>query len=121
MKVNYKFKTKPFKHQIDALRACTGKKHFGFFMEMGTGKSKFLIDDIVRLHIEKEIHFALIIAPKGVYRNWTEKEIPQQIAALSAEQNQLLGYKQALSDCCEDGECNGSKEKVNEEKNIESE
>ena len=33
MKVNYKFKTKPFKHQIDALRACTGKKHFGFFME----------------------------------------------------------------------------------------
>lgn len=39
------------------------------------------------------------------------KEIPQQIAALSAEQNQLLGYKQALSDCCEDGECNGSKEK----------
>ena len=77
MKVNYKFKTKPFKHQIDALRACTGKKHFGFFMEMGTGKSKVLIDDIVRLHIEKEIHFALIIAPKGVYRNWTEKEIPQ--------------------------------------------
>jgi len=39
------------------------------------------------------------------------KEIPQQIAALSAEQNQLLGYKQALSDCCEDGECSGSKEK----------
>lgn len=38
------------------------------------------------------------------------KEIPQQIAALSAEQNQLLGYKQALSDCCEDGKCNGSKE-----------
>ena len=45
------------------------------------------------------------------------KEIPQQIAALSAEQNQLLGYKQALSDCCEDGECNGSKkEKTSKEK-----
>ena len=45
------------------------------------------------------------------------KEIPQQIAALSAEQNQLLGYKQALSDCCEDGECNGSKEeKASKEK-----
>tara|TARA_A100001515_G_scaffold144174_1_gene147442 strand:- start:212 stop:394 length:183 start_codon:yes stop_codon:yes gene_type:complete len=38
------------------------------------------------------------------------KEIPQQIAALSAEQNQLLGYKQALLDCCENGECCGSKE-----------
>ena len=31
------------------------------------------------------------------------KEIPQQIQALSAEQNQLIGYKQALSECCEDG------------------
>ena len=77
MKVNYKFKTKPFEHQINALRACTGKKRYAFFMEMGTGKSKVLIDDICRLHVEKEIHFALIIAPKGVFRNWTEKEIPQ--------------------------------------------
>ena len=77
MKVNYNFKTKPFIHQMDALRRSSGKKEFGFFMEMGTGKSKVLIDDIARLYIENEIHFALIIAPKGVYRNWTEKEIPQ--------------------------------------------
>ena len=77
MKVNYNFKTKPFTHQMDALRRSSGKKEFGFFMEMGTGKSKVLIDDIARLYIENEIHFALIIAPKGVYRNWTEKEIPQ--------------------------------------------
>ena len=77
MNVNYKFKTKPFDHQLEALRQCTGKKEFGFFMEMGTGKSKVLLDDIARLYVEKEIHFALIIAPKGVYRNWVEKEIPQ--------------------------------------------
>jgi SNF2 family DNA or RNA helicase len=77
MIVNYKFKTKPFDHQIEALRQCTGKKEFGFFMEMGTGKSKVLLDDMARLYTEKEIHFALIIAPKGVYRNWVEKEIPQ--------------------------------------------
>tara|TARA_R110002051_G_scaffold324738_1_gene423374 strand:+ start:45 stop:224 length:180 start_codon:yes stop_codon:yes gene_type:complete len=44
------------------------------------------------------------------------KEIPQQIQALSAEQNQLIGYKQALSECCEDGGCNDSKEKKEDSK-----
>ena len=76
MKVNYNFKTKPYKHQITALERCTGKTSFGFFMEMGTGKSKVLLDDIARLYTEDQIDFALIIAPKGVYRNWTEIEIP---------------------------------------------
>ena len=46
------------------------------------------------------------------------KEIPQQIQALSAEQNQLIGYKQALSECCEDGKCNGSKEEKTSKENF---
>jgi len=46
-------------------------------MEMGTGKSKVLIDNIAHLGNTLQIDFALIIAPKGVYRNWVEKEIPQ--------------------------------------------
>ena len=77
MNVNYKFKTKPYKHQVDALRKSTGKDAFGYFMEMGTGKSKVLLDDIARLYVEGQIEFALIIAPKGVYRNWVELEIPK--------------------------------------------
>mgnify|MGYP003630080592 FL=1 len=76
MKVNYKFRTKPYKHQITALERCTGKTAFGFFMEMGTGKSKVLLDDIARLYTENQIDFAIIIAPKGVFRNWVEMEIP---------------------------------------------
>ena len=75
--VKQKFKTKPFKHQLAALNACHNKKHFALFMEMGTGKSKVLIDNIVYLYEQGEIDFALIIAPKGVYRNWIEREIPQ--------------------------------------------
>jgi len=77
--VKYYFKTKPFKHQIDALDASHDKKYFALFMEMGTGKSKVLIDNIVHLYSRKEIDFALIIAPKGVYRNWVEREIPQHL------------------------------------------
>ena len=72
--VKYKFKTKPFKHQMDALDASHDKKYFALFMEMGTGKSKVLIDNIVHLYDRGEINFALIIAPKGcIVIGWSER------------------------------------------------
>ena len=77
MKVNYKFKTKPYDHQNHAFARNIAEKSFGFFMERGTGKSKVLIDTIAYLGNTMQIDFALIIAPKGVYRNWINKEIPQ--------------------------------------------
>ncbi len=49
-------------------------------MEMGTGKSKVLIDNMGQLFLEGKINFALVIAPKGVYRNWVAKEIPQHMS-----------------------------------------
>jgi len=45
-------------------------------MEMGTGKSKVLIDNIAMLYDKGKINAALIIAPKGVYRNWEQQELP---------------------------------------------
>ena len=46
MSVNYKFKLKPFEHQITALDYGWRRIEFGLFMEMGTGKSKVLIDNM---------------------------------------------------------------------------
>jgi len=43
--MNYKFKTKPYGHQLDALEASWNKEVFAYFMEMGTGKSKVLLDN----------------------------------------------------------------------------
>ena len=80
MSVNYKFKLKPFDHQVKALEQGWNKHEFGFFMEMGTGKSKVLIDNIGILHLNYGLEFALIIAPKGVYRNWVAKEIPEHMS-----------------------------------------
>ena len=80
MSVNYKFKLKPFDHQAKALEQGWNKHEFGFFMEMGTGKSKVLIDNIGILHLNYNLEFALIIAPKGVYRNWVAKEIPEHMS-----------------------------------------
>ena len=80
MTVNYNFKLPPFDHQRTALTVGAHKKEFGYFMEMGTGKSKVLIDNIGMLHLAGQINFALIIAPKGVYRNWVAKEIPEHMS-----------------------------------------
>ena len=70
------FKTKPYAHQVKALKLCGGQEYYGLFMEMGTGKSKVLIDEIAALYLKGKITGALIIAPKGAYRNWEKGEIP---------------------------------------------
>jgi SNF2 family DNA or RNA helicase len=79
MTVNYKFKTNPYEHQKTALHHGALCNSFGYFMEMGTGKSKVLIDNMGLLFERGEINFALVIAPKGVYRNWVAKEIPEHL------------------------------------------
>ena len=44
-----------------------------------TGKSKVLIDNIAMLYDKGKINSAVIIAPKGVYRNWYSQEIPNHM------------------------------------------
>ena len=77
--MNYKFKSKPFAHQSKALEKSWDKEVFAYFMEMGTGKSKVLIDNIAMLYNNGKINGALIIAPKGVYKNWYDSEIPSHM------------------------------------------
>ena len=74
--MNYKFKTKPYAHQLKALEMSWNREVFAYFMEMGTGKSKVLLDNIAMLYDRGKINGALIIAPKGVYKNWFDSEIP---------------------------------------------
>ena len=76
---NYKFKTKPYAHQIKALELSWDKPYYAYFMEMGTGKSKVLIDNIAMLYDEGKINGVLIISPKGVYKNWHDGEIPTHL------------------------------------------
>ena len=77
--MNYKFKTKPYGHQTTALEKSWQKDEYGYFMEMGTGKSKVLVDNMAMLYDKGKINAALIIAPKGVYRNWLSQEIPNHL------------------------------------------
>jgi SNF2 family DNA or RNA helicase len=66
-------------HQKSALEKSWHKDDFAYFMEMGTGKSKVLVDNIAMLYNKGAIDAALIIAPKGVYRNWYSQEIPNHL------------------------------------------
>ena len=74
--MQFKYKTKPYAHQEEALQKSHDKKNFAYFMEMGCGKSKLLIDNIYWLWQQKEIDTAIVVAPKGVYMNWKNNEIP---------------------------------------------
>ena len=47
--MKYKFKTNPYKHQLDALETSWNKEVYAYFMEMGTGKTKVLIDNMSML------------------------------------------------------------------------
>ena len=75
----YKFKTKPYQHQLDTLKDSWDKENFAYFMEMGTGKSKVLLDNAAVLYDKGLINGLLLIAPKGVYKNWYDSEIPTHL------------------------------------------
>jgi len=75
----YEFKTEPYAHQKQAWQESWDKEYYALFMEMGTGKSKVAIDTIAALYEAKKIDTALILAPKGVYDNWVQGEIPTHL------------------------------------------
>ena len=77
--MNYKFKTKPYAHQITALEKSWKKETYAYFMEMGTGKTKVLIDNMSMLYDKGKIDGALIIAPKGVVGTWYTNELPTHL------------------------------------------
>mgnify|MGYP003625043820 CR=1 FL=1 len=74
--MNFKYKTKPYAHQEEALKRSYDKRNYAYFMEMGCGKSKVLLDNITWLAENKKIDTVIIVAPKGVYMNWKNSEIP---------------------------------------------
>ena len=75
----YKFKTKPYEHQKDALKKCWNKEAFAIFAEMGTGKTKIALDNACILYSRGKIDRLLVVAPKGAYMNWVDLEIPTHV------------------------------------------
>jgi len=77
--MNYKFKTKPYAHQLTALEKSWNRETYAYFMEMGTGKTKVLIDNAAMLYDKGKIDGLLIVAPKGVIGTWYNQELPTHL------------------------------------------
>jgi len=75
----YPFKNKPFLHQAAYLQRFWEDKEAAVLAEMGTGKSFMLINNAAMLYDKGRINAMLIVAPKGVYRNWYTSEIPKHM------------------------------------------
>ena len=77
--MKYKFKMKPYAHQLTALEKSWNRETYAYFMEMGTGKTKVLIDNAAMLYDKGKVDGVLIIAPKGVVKTWYEQELPTHL------------------------------------------
>ncbi len=75
----YPFKNKPFAHQGAYLHRFWKDEGVALFAEMGTGKSFMLINNAAMLYDTGKINAMLIVAPKGVYRNWYKDQIPEHM------------------------------------------
>ena len=68
-------------HQLEALRRMENRRTYALFMEQGTGKTWTLLADVERLYLAGKIDAVLVLAPKGVHRNWIDREIPAHMEA----------------------------------------
>lgn len=71
MLADYNPRRSPFLHQTQALEAGWQRPGFAYFLEMGLGKTRVLIDNFCMLHNAGRVDGMIVVAPKGVYTNWS--------------------------------------------------
>jgi len=73
------FKTKPMTHQLKALEMSEGREYFAYLMEMGTGKSFVLINDVAREYRLGNIGALIYTAPKGAFTDFPDIQVPTHL------------------------------------------
>lgn len=82
--VDYVFQTEPRPYQFECWNEGKDRVWHAIFMQYGTGKSKVFVDTAGYLFERSKIKGSIIVAPKGVYRNWITEpdgEIPKHLPA----------------------------------------
>lgn len=77
----FTYHTKPYDHQRDDFERSKNLRNFAFFNEMGTGKSKPILDTALHLFLRGEIDGVLLVSDKGCYLNWHNDQIPAHVSA----------------------------------------
>ena len=70
-----KFKTKSFQHQVDGVQFLVDRKYGGLLDDMGTGKSKTLVDAACILYESGEITDVVVACPAGVKTVWSNLRV----------------------------------------------
>lgn len=73
---DYQPKTPFWAHQAKQFLESRDLEYYAVLSEQGTGKSKVLIDTTAYNYACGRVDALLVIAPKGVHRNWPNIEIP---------------------------------------------
>jgi SNF2 family DNA or RNA helicase len=107
---DYVYKTKPYAHQERAFLLSRDAREYALLMDMGTGKSKVLIDTAAWLYQLGEIKAFVVLAPNGVHENWIDNEVPvhmpewTQFRAAAWGSNMKAAQRRAFDALFEPGE-----------------
>lgn len=71
---SFAFRGKPYAHQYEEVIGHWLDQSRARFWEMGTGKTYATIHEAAALYEARKIDALIVVAPKGVYRNW-EREL----------------------------------------------
>jgi len=74
-----KYKTKPYKHQLECINKFCRSESFACLADMGTGKTWIMINNLADLWASDDCSSALILAPNGVHSNWSRLEFPKHM------------------------------------------
>jgi len=77
--VNFKFKTKPFTHQLREFIRNKNTEYHALLWDMRTGKTKLVLDKAVYLYEHNKIDLLVFIAPNGVHRDHVLDQAPQHV------------------------------------------
>lgn len=67
-------------HQRDTLAISTRRAAYAHLHEMGLGKTAIAVAEAGMLHDDGFLTGVLVLAPKGVHRQWVSEQIPEHIA-----------------------------------------
>ena len=82
---SFSYKTKPYEHQDIVFKRTRDEIAWGLFLDMGCGKSKIFIDTAAWQYSQGLINGVFLLAPKGVYGNWSDPEQGQFVTHLGDE------------------------------------
>lgn len=88
---------KSYQHQIEDTNTLIARPYFALLNEMGTGKSKTIVDACLSLYESKEIDTVIIICPKTVISSWVKNHLKEQENVNSHHYKPLYKYITTIS------------------------